>query len=136
MKYRGAKITYLLSVCPSVIYSKWNRPKLHRLMRHVHHHLVHLECLRRGSSEVNQMAHKEFKYLYNGRNKHTDSIVVHLLSSWVLYPHSDPPVLTDRSTSATKPSETLSSIFKSSFSAAISLIHDISGVHTTQRNCI
>lgn len=40
--------------------------KLHCLTRHKHHHLVHLGCIRCGSPEDNEMAHKEFKCLYNG----------------------------------------------------------------------
>lgn len=39
--------------------------KLHSLMRHVDDHLTHLGCIRRGSSEENEMAHKEFKMLYS-----------------------------------------------------------------------
>lgn len=35
--------------------------ELHRLMRHIYYHLCHLGCLRRGSSEENEMHHKEFK---------------------------------------------------------------------------
>lgn len=35
--------------------------KLHRLMHHIDHHLVYLDCIRRGSSVDNDMEHTEFK---------------------------------------------------------------------------
>lgn len=57
--------------------------KMHRVMRHVHHHLVHIGCIRRGSSEENEMAHKQFKSVYKGTNKHMDFISAQLLTSSV-----------------------------------------------------
>lgn len=35
--------------------------KLHRLMRHIVRHLILLVCLRRGSSDENEMHHEQFK---------------------------------------------------------------------------
>lgn len=57
--------------------------KLHRFMRHVDTHLVHLGCIRRGSSEENEMVHKEFKALYNFTIKHIATIASQILTNWV-----------------------------------------------------
>lgn len=43
--------------------------KLHRLMRHVDRHIGLLSCLRRGSSDDIEMAHKEFKSVYDSAKK-------------------------------------------------------------------
>lgn len=56
--------------------------KLHRVMRHVDSHLLQHVCLRRGSSEDNEMAHKEFKSLYTATNQHLDEIGPQLLQAW------------------------------------------------------
>lgn len=70
----GCKFTSVIAVDVST--------KLHRLMRHVHSHLIHLGCLRRGSSEKNEMAHKDFKSLYNRTNRHIDELAPPLLRMW------------------------------------------------------
>lgn len=57
------------------------KTKINRVMCHVHHHLVTLGCIRRGSSEENEMTQKQLKYLYNGTNKHMDFIAAQLLNS-------------------------------------------------------
>lgn len=54
--------------------------KLHRLMRHIHHHLFHLGCIRRDSSKETYMAHIQFKMLYNARSKHLNAIDPQLLT--------------------------------------------------------
>lgn len=48
--------------------------KIHRLMRYIDLHLTHLGCILGRSSEENWMTHKEFKILYNVKNKHLDAI--------------------------------------------------------------
>lgn len=40
--------------------------RFHFLMRNFHHHLIYLGCLRRGPSEENEIAHKDFNFIYNG----------------------------------------------------------------------
>lgn len=60
--------------------------KMHRLMRHADHHLIHLGCIRRCSSEQNEMVHKEVKIIYNITNKHIDDIASLLLMTWVKLP--------------------------------------------------
>lgn len=52
--------------------------KMHLSMWHVHHHLVHLGCIQRGSFEENKIAQKQFKILYNGTNKDLDCIATQL----------------------------------------------------------
>lgn len=101
--------------------------ELHRLMRHVHNHLIHLGCLRRGSSDENEVEHKELKCLYSGINKHIDSIAVQLLNPWVRYRHTNAPFHTDRPTFKKQPSAPPSPIFKFSFSATRYLVRYISG---------
>lgn len=56
--------------------------KLHRLILHIDLHLILLGCLRRGSSEEIEMAHKEFKSVYQNTNKRLYSLVQKLLCSW------------------------------------------------------
>lgn len=55
--------------------------KLHRVMRLVSHRLVLLGCLRRGSSEVNEMTQKAFKNVYTRTNKHLNSIAPQVIHS-------------------------------------------------------
>lgn len=52
-------------------------------MRKVEHHLIHMGCLQRGSSEENEIVHKELKVLYNSTNKHLDSIASQILTTWI-----------------------------------------------------
>lgn len=56
--------------------------KFHLLMRHIGHHLLFLGCIRRGSSEENEIAYKEFKLLYKNTNNHVDTIASQLLTTW------------------------------------------------------
>lgn len=51
-------------------------------MRHVVNHIMSLGGLHRGSSEENEMKHKEFKQLYTATNKHIDSIAPQQVVSW------------------------------------------------------
>lgn len=67
--------------------------KMKRLMRHVHNHLFHLRFIRRGSSEENEIAHKQFKIMYNVTKKQPDSIATQLLTSRVRHPLPPPPFL-------------------------------------------
>lgn len=55
-------------------------------MSHLENHLFQLGCIRRGSSEENEMAHNEFKSQYPTTNKHMDAIATQLLPSWVCHP--------------------------------------------------
>lgn len=57
--------------------------KLHRVMRHFKNHLINLGCLRRGSSEENEMRHKDFKAIVENTNHHLDSLSTQLLNIWV-----------------------------------------------------
>lgn len=52
-------------------------------MRHVDNDLIFLGCLRRGSSDENQMDQKYFNCLYDGKKKHIDELGQQLLSSWI-----------------------------------------------------
>lgn len=51
----GKKMTELFKVNVST--------KFHRFMRHVQDHIIQLGCLKRCSSEENEMLHKKFKSL-------------------------------------------------------------------------
>lgn len=76
--------------------------KLHRLMRHVDRHLVLLGCLRRGSSEENEMAHKQFKTVYSQTNKRPDTLGQQLLKCWIdTSQHFKQPVIDDHTDTQT-----------------------------------
>lgn len=113
---------------------------LHGLMRHVNHHLIHLGCIRHGSSEQNEMAHKQYKILYNTTQKHLESIAPQLLTTWVdqsvplgnitdsdskseisvVSPHTPPPICNSCATAS---------------SEAISLEDQLSWLHSPRFNC-
>lgn len=63
------KVNVVLSRTMSVDVST----KIRCLIGGMENHLVHLGCIRHGSSEGNQMVHKEFKCVYSLTNKHLDS---------------------------------------------------------------
>lgn len=67
----GVSLAELLKVNVSI--------KLYLLMRKVDQTLTHFGCIRRGSSEENEMAHKQLKSLYILNNKH-----IHLLGPQLL----------------------------------------------------
>lgn len=56
--------------------------KLHRTMRHVIDHVTSMGCIRRGSSEENEMIHKEFKCLFTATNKRLEYMGPQLLNHW------------------------------------------------------
>lgn len=79
------------------------KTKMHHLVRHVDHHLIHLGCIRRCWYEETEMVHNKFKILYSNSNKHLDDISPQLLKTWIQLPGpSDsitlsPPITTTRS---------------------------------------
>lgn len=46
--------------------------KMHRMIRHVHFHVILLGSFRRVSFQENEMEHEEFKFILNTTNKHLD----------------------------------------------------------------
>lgn len=54
---------------------------LNRLMRHVDHHFIHLGCFRRGSSEENETAYKDWKGFTTQAPRHNVTPVVKNMGS-------------------------------------------------------
>lgn len=48
--------------------------ELHGFMRHVENHLIHLDCLRRGSWEGKEVVNRQLQVQYSSTNKHLDPI--------------------------------------------------------------
>lgn len=66
-------------------------------MRNVGNQIYALGCLRRASSEENEMLHRNFKELYSSRNKHVQSLEPQLTPSEVQWPELYPATVQSRS---------------------------------------
>lgn len=55
--------------------------KLHKVMQYVVYHVINLACIREGSYEQNAECHKQFRELYNHKNRHIERIAPELLNS-------------------------------------------------------
>lgn len=109
--------------------------KLHRLMRHVKHHIVHLGCLRRCSSEENEESYKQFKSIVENTNRHMHYLASQLLNVWVGRSQSftDPdidisdPNYDDPDTSITVHDEQISVKWSDFVCTASSIVDQLSG---------